>query len=606
MSNLLKILKYIKPYSSYVILNISSNILSILFSLFSLTMIIPFLGVLFETEKKTYSSSEISFSLSSIKENFYSFLSSTIDDKGKIEALMFMCLLVLVMFFLKNLFRYIALFYLTPIRNGIIHDIRMDLQRKMMSLPVSFFTEQKKGDLTSRMTSDLVEIEWSIMGVLEMIFKDPINIVIFLSTLIIISPQLTLFVIILFPLAGLLIGYIGKSLKNASHKGQKKMGEIMSVIDENIFGIKILKTFNAEETINKKFGKISNEYKNIMTSILRKKDLSSPMSEFLSTIVMVIVMWFGGQLVLNESSYLSPEEFIGYILIFSQIIPPAKSLTTSYYYIQKGSAAAERIYEVLDTKNTITDNESSKIVKQLNNKIDFNIKSFKYENINILSEVNFSIKKGSKIALVGKSGSGKSTIADLLARFYDLDDGNITIDNLDIKNIKLSSLRSLMGIVSQESILFNDSIYNNIKLGDSQATEEDIVNAAKNANAHDFIMQSEDGYHTNIGNLGEKLSGGQKQRISIARAILKNPEILILDEATSSLDSESEKLVQEAISKLMKDRTSLVIAHRLSTIIDADEIIFLDKGLILERGTHLELIKNNMSYKKLHELQLLA
>ena len=606
MSNLLKILKYIKPYSSYVILNISSNILSILFSLFSLTMIIPFLGVLFETEKKTYSSSEISFSLSSIKENFYSFLSSTIDDKGKIEALMFMCLLVLVMFFLKNLFRYIALFYLTPIRNGIIHDIRMDLQRKMMSLPVSFFTEQKKGDLTSRMTSDLVEIEWSIMGVLEMIFKDPINIVIFLSTLIIISPQLTLFVIILFPLAGLLIGYIGKSLKNASHKGQKKMGEIMSVIDENIFGIKILKTFNAEETINKKFGKISNEYKNIMTSILRKKDLSSPMSEFLSTIVMVIVMWFGGQLVLNESSYLSPEEFIGYILIFSQIIPPAKSLTTSYYYIQKGSAAAERIYEVLDTKNTITDNESSKIVKQLNNKIDFNIKSFKYENINILSEVNFSIKKGSKIALVGKSGSGKSTIADLLARFYDLDDGNITIDNLDIKNIKLSSLRSLMGIVSQESILFNDSIYNNIKLGDSQATEEDIVNAAKNANAHDFIMQSEDGYHTNIGNLGEKLSGGQKQRISIARAILKNPEILILDEATSSLDSESEKLVQEAISKLMKDRTSLVIAHRLSTIIDADEIIFLDKGLILERGTHLELIKNNLSYKKLHELQLLA
>lgn len=606
MSNLLKILKYIKPYSSYVILNISSNILSILFSLFSLTMIIPFLGVLFETEKKTYSSSEISFSLSSIKENLYSFLSSTIDDKGKIEALMFMCLLVLVMFFLKNLFRYIALFYLTPIRNGIIHDIRMDLQRKMMSLPVSFFTEQKKGDLTSRMTSDLVEIEWSIMGVLEMIFKDPINIVIFLSTLIIISPQLTLFVIILFPLAGLLIGYIGKSLKNASHKGQKKMGEIMSVIDENIFGIKILKTFNAEETINKKFGKISNEYKNIMTSILRKKDLSSPMSEFLSTIVMVIVMWFGGELVLNESSYLSPEEFIGYILIFSQIIPPAKSLTTSYYYIQKGSAAVERIYEVLDTKNTITDNESSKIIKQLNNKIDFNIKSFKYENINILSEVNFSIKKGSKIALVGKSGSGKSTIADLLARFYDLDDGNITIDNLDIKNIKLSSLRSLMGIVSQESILFNDSIYNNIKLGDSQATEEDIVNAAKNANAHDFIMQSEDGYHTNIGNLGEKLSGGQKQRISIARAILKNPEILILDEATSSLDSESEKLVQEAISKLMKDRTSLVIAHRLSTIIDADEIIFLDKGLILERGTHLELIKNNMSYKKLHELQLLA
>ncbi len=598
-----KILRYIRSYLSYVFLNIGSNIISVIFSLFSLTMIIPFLGILFGTQEKVYQAKPLSLNAASIKENFYLFLSTTIDNKGNVEALLLICVIVLIMFFIKNLFRYLALFFLTPIRNGVIHDIRMDLHKKILALDLAFIGSKRKGDLTSRLTSDLVEIEWSIMGGLEMFFKDPISIILYLSTLIFISPQLTVFVIILFPIAGILIGYIGKSLKNSSKKGQDKLAYIMSIIDENIFGLRIIKTFNAENFINSKFEKSSNEYKKIMNSILRKKDLSSPMSELLSTVVMVIVMWFGGQLVLSENSMLSPQEFIGYILIFSQIIPPVKSLTTSYYYIQKGSAAAERVYEILDQENTIVNKKDVHKISNLKNSINFIIKSFKYENKNVLQNINFTIKKGQKVALVGHSGGGKTTLADLLPRFYDLEDGEINIDNINIKDIDLFNLRNIISIVSQDSILFNDSIYNNIKIGNLNATKEDIINAAKAANAHEFILKCEDSYQTNIGNSGEKLSGGQKQRISIARAILKNPEILILDEATSSLDSESENLIQEALTNLMKDRTSLVIAHRLSTIENADNIIVLKEGKIIEQGSHSSLIAKNGSYKKLHDLQ---
>ncbi|MDA9325474.1 ABC transporter ATP-binding protein/permease [Flavobacteriales bacterium] len=596
-------MKYIKPYSVYVCFNILSNILSVLFSLFSITMVIPFLGILFGTQEKVSQAQALAFNASSIKDNFYFIISKTINSKGETEALMFICILVLAMFFFKNLFRYLALFFLTPIRNGIIHDIRMDLQKKIISLPLSFIGTKRRGDLTSRMTSDLVEIEWSIMGTLEMVFKDPINILVFLSTLIFISPSLTVFVIILFPLAGILIGYIGKNLKSSSKKGQDKLALIMSIIDENIFGIRIIKAFNAEKFINSKFRKTSEEYKKIMTGVLRKKDLSSPMSELLSTIVMVIVMWFGGQLVLAETATLSPQEFIGYILIFSQIIPPVKSLTTSYYFIQKGSAAAERVYEILNTENTIKNSNNPRNIFKINDTISFNIKSFKYENNDVLKNINFNINKGKKIALVGQSGGGKSTITDLLARFYDVNDGQITIDGINIKDLELDNLRSLMGIVSQESILFNDTIYNNIKIGNLEATEKDIINAAKAAYAHEFILNCEDGYNTNIGNSGEKLSGGEKQRISIARAILKNPQILILDEATSSLDSESEKLVQNALANLMQSRTTLVIAHRLSTIENADSIIVLNNGVITEKGSHKELINKNGDYKKLYDLQ---
>ena len=598
-----KILRYIRSYLSYVFLNIGSNIISVIFSLFSLTMIIPFLGILFGTQEKVYQAKPLSLNAASIKENFYLFLSTTIDNKGNVEALLLICVIVLIMFFIKNLFRYLALFFLTPIRNGVIHDIRMDLHKKILALDLAFIGSKRKGDLTSRLTSDLVEIEWSIMGGLEMFFKDPISIILYLSTLIFISPQLTVFVIILFPIAGILIGYIGKSLKNSSKKGQDKLAYIMSIIDENIFGLRIIKTFNAENFINSKFEKSSNEYKKIMNSILRKKDLSSPMSELLSTVVMVIVMWFGGQLVLSENSMLSPQEFIGYILIFSQIIPPVKSLTTSYYYIQKGSAAAERVYEILDQENTIVNKKDVHKISNLKNSINFIIKSFKYENKNVLQNINFTIKKGQKVALVGHSGGGKTTLADLLPRFYDLEDGEINIDNINIKDIDLFNLRNIISIVSQDSILFNDSIYNNIKIGNLNATKEDIINAAKAANAHEFILKCEDSYQTNIGNSGEKLSGGQKQRISIARAILKNPEILILDEATSSLDSESENLIQDALTNLMKDRTSLVIAHRLSTIENADNIIVLKDGEIIEQGSHSSLIAKNGSYKKLHDLQ---
>ena len=569
-------------------------------------MVIPFLGILFETQAKVYNPPPLSLNASAIKDNFYALISSTIDEKGKVEALLFICILVLVTFFFRNLFRYLSLYFLTPIRNGVVHDLRMDLHKKIISLPLPFFTEKRKGDLTARMTSDLVEIEWSIMSSLEMLFKDPLNIIIYLATLVFISPQLTMFVIVLFPITGLIIGVIGRSLKKSSDRGQNKMGDLLSIIDENISGLRIIKAFNAENFINKNFGKDSNEYKDIMTKLLRKKDLSSPMSEFLSTIVLVVVMWFGGQLVLNTEGGLSAQEFIGYILIFSQIIPPAKSLTTSYYYIQKGSASAQRVYEILDAENEITDIENPKHIKLLNNQIEFKNLTFSYEKQTVLKDINFSIGKGKMIALVGQSGSGKSTLADLLARFYDIKQGEILIDNNNIKEIALHDVRALMGIVSQESILFNDTIFNNIRLGNINASEQEVIEAAKIANAHDFILETQNGYDTNIGDRGNKLSGGQKQRLSIARAILKNPEILILDEATSALDTESERLVQDALDKLMHSRTSLVIAHRLSTIQNADEILVLDKGCIIERGTHQELIAQNGHYKKLSDLQSFA
>ena len=587
-------------------MNILFNILSVLFSLFSLTMVVPFLGILFETQEKVYNPPPLSLNTTALKENFYAIISSIVDEKGKVEALFFICILVLVTFFFRNLFRYLSLYSLTPVRNGVVHDMRMDLHKKVISLPLPFFNEKRKGDITARMTSDLVEIEWSIMSSLEMLFKDPLNIILYLATLIVISPQLTIFVVILFPVTGIIIGLIGRSLKESSDIGQKKMGDLLSIIDENISGLRIIKAFNAEAHINRNFEKDSFEYKSIMTKLLRKKDLSSPMSEFLSTIVMVIVMWFGGQLVLSNNSVLTAQEFIGYILIFSQIIPPAKSLTTSYYHIQKGSASAQRIYEILDAENEIVESENPKYIKLLNNQIEFKNLTFSYEKQEVLKDIDFSIGKGKVVALVGQSGSGKSTLADLLARFYDINKGEILIDNNNIKEIALNDLRSLMGIVSQDSILFNDTIFNNIRLGNVNASEHEVIEAAKIANAHEFIKATENGYSTNIGDSGNKLSGGQKQRLSIARAILKNPEILILDEATSSLDTESERLVQDALDKLMHSRTSLVIAHRLSTIQNADEILVLEKGCIIERGTHQDLITQNGHYKKLSDLQSFA
>ena len=610
MKDFFRILKYVTPYLGYAGLNIFFNILTILFSLVSITMIIHFLGLLFRskefgfgTQEEVLDAQTLGFSVVSIKENFYALITAIIDDKGQAQALVFICILILVLFFFRNLFRYLALFFLSPIRNGVVCDIRNDLNKKIMSLPLSYFSEQRKGDITARMTTDLVEIEWSIMSSLEMFFKDPLNIIIFLITLIIISPQLTLFVIILFPITGFLIARIGKSLKKSSERGQSKMGELLSIIDENLLGLRIIKAFDAENRIHKMFEKESADYKNIMTRLLRKKDLSSPMSEFLSTIVMVVVMWFGGKLVLGGESSLSAEEFIGYIAIFSQIIPPSKSFTSAFYYIQKGSASASRIHEILDTENTITDKADAKKIVEFKDSITFENVNFSYEKKDVLRNINLTIKKGETVALVGQSGSGKSTLTDLISRFYDVEKGEVKLDGENIKHLKISTVRNLMGIVNQEPILFNESIYNNIFLGDSSAKKEEIELAAKVANAHDFILQTENGYQTTIGDRGVKLSGGQKQRLSIARAILKNPPILILDEATSSLDTQSEKLVQDALNNLMKNRTSIVIAHRLSTIQHADKIFVLHKGEIIEEGKHSELITQKGHYKKLYELQ---
>ena len=600
MKNFIRILKFAKPYWLKAISNIICNLITSIFSLVSLSMVIPFLGVLFGTQEKIYTAPELNFSFNSIIENFYYYITKIIDHYGEKEALFCICLLVLIMFFFRNLFRYLALFFLTPIRNGIVKDIRSKLHKATLSFPIKFFKKNKKGDLISKMTSDLVEIEWSIMSSLELIFKEPITILIFLVALINLSPQLTFFVVLLFPLTGFLIAVVGKNLKKSSEKGQNQMGRLVSNIEQNLSGLKVIKVFGIESYIQNKFENNNNKYNIIMNKILRKKDLSSPMSEFLSTIVLVCIMWFGGQIVLNDFNYLSPEQFIGYIVIFSQIIPPAKSLTTAYYRIQKGSGAAKRVYEIFDEEKPNSVEERSISKTDFKNEISFNNVSFGYEKENVLKNINFSIKKGQTIAIVGSSGSGKSTIINLLSRLYDIENGEIKIDNINIKDIKLSDLRRLISLVFQDSILFNDSILNNIRIGKIDATKEEVIEAAKIANAHDFIMNINLNYNYNIGDKGDNLSGGEKQRICIARAIIRRPEILILDEATSSLDNISEKNVQAAINNVIINRTCLIIAHRISTIKNADKIIVLEKGEIVEYGKHEELLAKKQYYYNLY------
>ena len=617
MKNYFKILRFVKPYWGYALLNASCNILSVLFSFFSLTLIAPFLDLLFlkddnfYLEKMAAGKPEFHLSTKAIVDSFYYYLTEMITDpnRGKQYALMFICIAVAVMFFLKNLFRYLGQFFISPIRNGVVKDIRTEVHKKIMRLPLSWFGNERKGDIITRVTSDVHEVEWSVMSSLEVVFRDPFNIFLFLGMMIFISAKLTVFVFILLPIVGFIIGRIGKSLKRTSAKSKEKLGLLISIIEETLSGLRIIKAFNAENFMSEKFSKVNEQYNTIAIRALRKTDLSSPLSEFLGTVTLMIVMYFGGMLVLEKDALLSASAFITYIALFSQIIPPAKSFTQAFYNIQKGLASADRIFAVLEAEESIKDHQSAETIKSFNDKIEYQDISFAYRKGDegyVLKNVSFTIDKGKTIALVGQSGSGKTTLADLLPRYYDVDAGALLIDGTDIRKLQLHTIRSLLGVVSQEPILFNDTIYNNIVFGMSNATEKMIEEAARVANAHEFIMQLPEGYQTNIGDRGSKLSGGQRQRISIARAVLKNPPILILDEATSALDTESEKLVQDALTSLMKNRTVLVIAHRLSTIQHADEIIVLQKGEIVQRGTHAQLANVEGVYKKLYELQGLS
>ena len=577
-------------------------------------MIAPFLDLLFLKNNDDYAARiakgapELKINISSLIDNFYYSLTEMIVDpnRGKVYTLVFICMLVVIMFFLKNLCRYLALYFIAPIRNNVVRDIRNEIYAKIIELPLSYYSEERKGDIMSRMTSDVHEIEWSIMKSLEAVFRDPISIIIFMVTLVIMSPQLTLFVFILLPIVGVLIASLGKSLKRTSVKSKDTLGELISTIEETISGLRIIKAFNADKPSRIRFASINQEYTKLMIRIYRKTDLSSPMSEFLGTCVMVVVMYFGGKLVLDDHPTLNASVFITYIAIFSQVIPPARSFTDAYYNIQKGIASAERIAKILDADITIQEAKDAKSIHTFSNCIEYKNVSFAYvrgDTGYALKNINLKIEKGKTIALVGQSGAGKSTLVDILPRFYDPSEGEVLIDGVPHTHYKITDLRGLMGNVTQESILFNDTVFNNIAFGIEHANEQDVIAAAKIANAHDFIMQTEGGYQSNIGDRGSKLSGGQRQRLSIARAVLKNPPILILDEATSALDTESERLVQDALSNLMKNRTSLIIAHRLSTILHADEIIVMSKGEIIERGTHHELLAKNGAYKKLSDMQ---
>ncbi len=580
----------------------------VVFSLFSLTMIVPFLNVLF-SQDRNYQLMPWSISVKNLLNNLNYYLAQMVIHEGQLKALVTICILVVIMFFLKNFTRYMAQYFIVPMRNGVVRDLRTVMYDKILSLPIGYFTEARKGDLMSRMSNDVLEVEWGIMNSLEAIFREPLNIIIFLVTMFTMSTTLTFFVLIMLPIAGIIIGRIGKSLKKKSVQAQDKMGEVISNIEETLGGLRIIHAFTAEKTSNNRFGKINNEHFRINNRIGRRRDLASPMSEFLGTVVMMVVMYFGGKLVIENAGDLGPSEFIAFIAIFSQVLSPAKNLTTAWYNVQKGLASAERIFKILDAENNIVEDPNPVAISSMQNKIEFDNVSFSYRKGDegyVLKDINLEIPKGKTIALVGQSGSGKTTMADMLPRYYDADKGAIRIDGTDLRKFRIHDVRKLMGIVSQESILFNDTVFNNIAFGMENMSEEAVIEAAKVANAHDFIMAMPQGYQTSIGDRGSKLSGGQRQRLSIARAVLKNPPILILDEATSALDTESERLVQDALTRLMKQRTTLVIAHRLSTIVHADEIIVLQKGIIVERGTHQELLAAGGYYKKLCDLQAFA
>jgi len=612
MKKLFSVLKYAKNYKGYLTANVTFNILFALFNAVSLTLAMPFLKLLFEPSSAT----QMGFILLKGKPDFelsseyiknitnYALAGLISTQGGKLKALIFICVVIFVMTLFKNLFRYLAMYFIAPIRNGVVRDLRNKMYKKAMDLPLSYYSEEKKGDLMSRMTSDVQEIEWSIMQTLEMIFREPLTVILLFSLMLVISVKLTFYILLLLPIAALFIVLLGKSLKSASRKSKETLGGLISIIEETLGSLKVIKAFSAMQPMQKKFEDINQTYYKQSVRVYRKTDLSSPLTETVVTGILMFILFIGGSMVFKGT--LTGAMFLTYFILASQLIPPIKQLTTSYSNIQKGIASEERIDKILLADNVISDVTNAKSLPSFNNEIEFKNVWFAYHKGDdgyVLRNINLKIAKGKTIALVGQSGSGKTTLADMLPRFYESDKGELLIDGNDIKNLNTESVRKQIGVVTQESILFNDSVKNNIIFGMENVSVAQVMEAAKIANAHEFISQLPNGYDTIIGDRGGKLSGGQRQRLSIARAILKNPSILILDEATSALDTESEKLVQEALTNLMKNRTSVVIAHRLSTIANADEIIVMNKGEIIERGTHHELIAANGTYKKLCEMQ---
>lgn len=613
MKDFIRILRrFVPPYKKYMVSNIVFNILSAILNLFSFALIIPILNILFKLNDDVYSYKAWVFdpwtweswkgTPELIKNNFFWFVSDLIEKEGGSFTLIVLGAFLIISTFLKVGTMYLAFFTMIPIRTGVVRDIRNQINRKITELPLGFFSEERKGDIIARVSGDVNEVETSIMSSLDMLFKNPILIIIYLIGMIVISWQLTVFVLVLLPLAGYVMGQVGKKLKRKSLEGQQQWGGLMSQIEETLGGLRIIKAFNAEKKIQARFESSNDRFRRTTIRIYRRQQMAHPMSEFLGTATIAIVLWYGGTLILSNHSTIDASTFIYYLVIFYSIINPAKDLSKSVYAIQKGLASMDRIDKILKAESNINDPADPKKI-ELNKEIRYNNIWFKYQHDWVLKGVDLVIPKGKTVALVGQSGSGKSTLVDLLPRFYDVDKGSITIDGTDIRDASFYDLRGLMGNVNQEAILFNDTFFNNISFGVEGATLEQVKEAARIANAHEFIMASEDGYNTNIGDRGGKLSGGQRQRISIARAILKNPPILILDEATSALDTESERLVQEALENLMRNRTTIVIAHRLSTIRNADEICVMHEGEIVERGRHEELLDLNGYYKRLCDMQ---
>jgi len=605
MKEFFKILiRFVPPYKKRLILNFLFNLLSALFTVFSVAMLIPILEILFGLSEDIKELVPWAMNLGAIKHNAYYYIGAFKSAHGAGLTLLFVGLFVVMATLLKVGFYYLGAYEAVYIRNGVVKDIREQIYSKILKLALPFFSEERKGDIISRITGDVTEVENSIMSSLDMFLKNPIIILVLLGSMLIMSPTMTLFILLVLPVAGFIIGKVGKSLKKVSREGQDKMGIILTVIEETLGGLRIIKAFNAEEKMDARFNEELHDYRRIMNRLMRRRELAHPLSELLGTIVIIIVVWFGGTLILSKKGELSGPEFIAYIAIFYQIINPAKAFTTALYSIQKGLASMDRIDKILLADVTIPEAINAQSVSTMNDSIEYRNVTFAYDEKKVLNNVSLEIKKGKTIALVGQSGSGKTTFVDLLPRFYDVLGGQILIDGVDIRDLKLHDLRDLMGNVNQDAILFNDTIFNNIAFGVENTSMPEVIAAAKVANAHSFIIETEHGYDTMIGDRGSKLSGGQRQRLSIARAILKNPPILILDEATSALDTESERLVQDALENLMKNRTSIVIAHRLSTVRNADLICVFHAGKIVERGTHDELIALDGRYKKLHSMQM--